>query len=259
MKKRRILVRFDDICPTMDFVQFERALDVMRKHSVKPLLGVIPDCRDTELQIEPFHEDFWEYVKMLQKEGCTLAMHGYTHVYDSSCRGLVSGGLRSEFAGHTYEEQYERIKKGKEVLQRHGINTDIFFAPAHSYDRNTLKALAANGFRCMSDGKSSKPVYREGILCIPCRSSGCPRIRKSGYYTAVFHAHEWARAEKADGYEQLRSLCKAYEQDIAGFDEFNDRRGSHGVSGRMEEWIYVRFQRHIRPLLSKVKHNILRG
>ena len=44
--------------------------------------------------------------------------------------------------------------------------------------------------RYISDGKSEKPVEREGILCIPCRFGGCPKIKDSGYYTAVFHAHE---------------------------------------------------------------------
>ena len=66
MRKRKIMVRFDDICPTMNFFQFERAMEIMRRYSVKPLLGVIPNCKDPELQIETIHEDFWEYVKDLQ-------------------------------------------------------------------------------------------------------------------------------------------------------------------------------------------------
>ena len=258
MRKRKIMVRFDDICPTMNFFQFERAMEIMRRYSVKPLLGVIPNCKDPELQIETIHEDFWEYLKDLQKYGCKLAMHGYTHRFDMNKRGNINRGFWSEFAGHTYKEQYRRISEGVEFLRKHGIETDIFFAPAHSYDNNTLKALSANGFHYMSDGKSSVPLYREGILCIPCKSGGCPKIKKYGYYTAVFHAHEWALPEKENGYKKFRELCMNYRNDIVGFDEFNDRSGRDCIWGKIEERLYVGYARNIKPLLSNIKHHILR-
>lgn len=89
----QILVRFDDICPTMNFEQFGRAMEVMDKYNIKPLIGVIPDCCDPELMIDTPKEDYWDFLKHLQSKGYTIAMHGYRHAYTSAKRGLVNSVL----------------------------------------------------------------------------------------------------------------------------------------------------------------------
>lgn len=251
-RKRAILVRFDDICPTMDWNQWEHAVKILECYDVKPLIGVIPDCQDADLQLNAPRLDFWQYIKELQCKGYTVAMHGYLHKYDITAHGIVNVTPHSEFAGHSYEEQYQKIKQGKLALEQHGIITDIFFAPAHSYDENTLRALAANGFRYLSDGKSSKPFKREDILCIPCRTSGCPSIGRSGYYTAVFHAHEWARPEKADGYIQLEELCKTYADDIVSFEEYSNRTAGNAIWQKLDENGYLFFEYTLKPVLRPV-------
>ena len=60
---RKILVRFDDICPTMDWSQWNRAMKILKLYHVKPLIGVIPDCQDLDLLIDPPQRDFWDYLK----------------------------------------------------------------------------------------------------------------------------------------------------------------------------------------------------
>ena len=70
MNKLNILIRFDDICPTMDYSQFKKATDLLDKYNVHPLIGVIPECQDEELLIEEYHSDFWNYIKELEKKGC---------------------------------------------------------------------------------------------------------------------------------------------------------------------------------------------
>lgn len=251
-RQRAILIRFDDICPTMDWNQWNRAVKVLERYHVKPLIGVIPDCQDPELQINEPYSDFWQYIKKLQCKGYTVAMHGYLHKYDSAKHGIVNVTPHSEFAGHTYEEQYQKIKRGKAYLECHGIFTDVFFAPAHSYDENTLKALAANGFKYVSDGASSKPFVREGVLCIPCRSGGCPKIEKKGYYTAVFHAHEWVRPEKADGYIQLEKLCEEYSKDIVSFEEYCKRPEGNAILQKLNEKGYLFYEYTVKPVLRPV-------
>lgn len=251
-RQRAILIRFDDICPTMDWNQWNRAVKVLERYHVKPLIGVIPDCQDPELQINEPYSDFWQYIKKLQCKGYTVAMHGYLHKYDSAKHGIVNVTPHSEFAGHTYEEQYQKIKRGKAYLECHGIFTDVFFAPAHSYDENTLKALAANGFKYVSDGASSKPFVREGVLCIPCRSGGCPKIEKKGYYTAVFHAHEWVRPEKADGYIQLEKLCEEYSKDIVSFEEYCKRPEGNAILQKLNEKGSLFYEYTVKPVLRPV-------
>lgn len=247
---KKILVRFDDLCPTMNKEQWEKAKVLLKQYDVKPLLGVVPECRDPELLIDKEDLHFWEEMRSLQKEGYTLAMHGCFHECIHQGKTLVSGPGYSEFAGRSYEDQYATIKKGKEILEEHGIHTTIFFAPRHSYDLNTLKALAANGFTHISDGKSHTVWNREGILCVPCRSSGCPAIRFNGYYTAVFHAHEWVREDKAFAYKEFVSLLENHQQDIVDFNEFASRKEGHPFVQMISEKAFIFYENHIRPKLS---------
>ena len=258
--QRKILLRFDDICPTMDFARFEQALEQMDSVNAKPLIGVIPDCKDPDLLIDPYRDNFWDYIRELQNKGYKVAMHGYQHIFDITARGLVCNGWKSEFAGHSYEEQFEKIKRGKDILERNGIYTDVFFAPAHSYDKNTIKALGDNGFRYMSDGKSSKPYMLYGIKCIPCRSSGVPILGKKTHYTAVFHAHEWVRDDKKDAYEKLKDIVNNHSREIVDFEEYAKQPLGIYFVQRVDEIIFVTWCRFIRPLLSRiyrcVKHKI---
>ena len=254
--KKKILMRFDDICPTMDYKQWNKAVEVLDKYHIKPLIGVIPDCKDPELSIESPREDFWEYIKQLSAKGYAIAMHGYQHLYDIECRGLVNSSKNSEFAGHSYEIQVEKIKKGKEILEMHGVKTNIFFAPSHSYDDNTLRALKENGFKYVSDGKTLKLIIRHGIICVPCRTGGVPKIGKKGLYTAVFHAHEWSRPEKARGYDNLVFLCERYSDQIVSFNEFvNEKKGNYFIQS-LDEKIYIAWSRYLRPNLYKVYERI---
>lgn len=252
MNKVKILIRFDDICPTMNFDEFKKATDLMDKYGIKPLIGVIPDCQDPDLNISTPHIDFWNYIKQLQSKGYTVAMHGYNHVFDSKHHGIVDNRMESEFAGHCYDVQYEKIKKGKELLSSHGIDTDIFFAPAHSYDVNTIKALAKLGFKYISDGKSSKPYLRYGIKLLPCRSGGCPKIESGGMYTAVFHAHEWVRGDKMYCYHDFIRLLEEHKNDIIPFSEYSSVEPSSTFVQLLNEKLYVFYTYSIRPHLAKI-------
>ncbi len=252
----QILLRFDDICPTMNWEQWNKAKQLMDKTGVTALLGVIPECKDPDLMIDAPRGDFWEYIKDLQSQGYTIAMHGYQHIFDIQASGIVTPKKHSEFAGHPYEIQYEKIKKGKEILQCHGVNTDVFFAPAHSYDDNTLKALAANGFKYISDGKSIKPYSRNGIICIPARSGGIPKIKERGYYTVVLHAHEWLRPEKNEAWVKLKEICSMYANQIVSFDEFRRRSCGNSFVQKIDEILYVFFWNKIAPYLIRVKYLI---
>lgn len=251
----KILIRFDDVCPTMDWIQWQRAVEILNKYKVKPLLGIVPECKDPILHINPTRVDFWEYIKTLEKQGWTLAMHGYQHNYDKVSKGLITPRGNTEFAGHPYSVQYEKIKHGKAILESHGIFTDIFFAPSHSYDDNTLKALSANGFKYISDGKTTKPILRYGIICLPCRSSGMPKIKTgSKYYTAVFHAHEWTRPDKAADFQYLSGLCAAHTKEITDFNTYKQQLRGNLFLQRILEKIYMVWEYNCKPILSKLKY-----
>ena len=247
-----ILIRFDDICPTMDYIQWGRAMDVLEKYNIKPLIGVIPDCQDPDLMIAPPHSDFWEYRKELQNRGFAIAMHGYIHVYDTKVRGEVNHSYHSEFAGHPYEVQYEKIKKGKEILRNHGVESDIFFATAHSYDDNTIRALSANGFKYMSDGLGMKAVNRHGVKCLPCHFCGSKLPLKPSFMTYVFHAHEWATVKNAAEYDLLKRICETRNKEIVSFEEYTSQPIGAIYLQYMIGRIIVSYNRYIWPQILKL-------
>lgn len=259
MKKRKILIRFDDLCPEMNKETFSRAFSILESYNLTALLGVVPDCKDPNLNQSRENIDFWDEVKELEKKGYKIAMHGCNHIQDINEKGAKSKKkLNSEFAGHKYNEQYRRIKLGKKILLEHGINTDVFFAPSHSFDNNTLKALKNNGYKYMSDGYSLKPFRRYGVICIPCRSRGIPKIKKSGYYTAVFHPGEWKRKDKLNDYREFKRFCERYHEDIVNPDEYINRNTGIFIFNYIDGIIYKKYIEYIKPKLSYIKHTILR-
>ena len=69
-------------------------------------------------------------------------------------------------------------------------DTDIFMAPAHTFDKNTLKALKKNGFRAVTDGFGEAPYIRDELVFYPiaAKRSDC-FSNKEGYTTLVLHAN----------------------------------------------------------------------
>ena len=106
-----LLIRFDDISQNMQWEFMERCEVLFDKYKIKPVLGVIPNNQDSELKKYPKKENFWQIVKKWQSKGWTIAMHGYSHVYDSETykKDFFGYGGKSEFYGHTLEEQKNRM------------------------------------------------------------------------------------------------------------------------------------------------------
>ena len=153
-KDMKIAVRLDDITPAMDWDKFQAFASLLDEFAIKPLIGVVPDNRDENLNRGTAREDFWAYVKKRQTEGWVVAQHGWQHVYTQHKGGVFPLNDFSEFAGVPYEQQLTMLEQGKEILAAQGIVTDLFMAPAHSYDHNTLRALRQAGFCGLTDRKS---------------------------------------------------------------------------------------------------------
>lgn len=163
--------RLDDITADMNWDNFNRIVELFDRYGVKPLLGVVPKNIDKSLAVGVKREDFWERMRRLQEQGYSLAQHGYEHQYETTNSGLLKLNPFSEFAGLSYEAQYEKIKSGKEILQNNGIYVTIFMAPGHTFDKTTLKALVENGFEYVTDGYSCYNYKDKGLTFIPSRES----------------------------------------------------------------------------------------
>lgn len=256
MRLRCILVRLDDICPTMDIVQFRSAVSLLDRYSIKPLLGIIPYNRDQELFCDKPHRNYNQLINEFSSKGYSFAMHGYHHTCEGSSTNLAVINRRSEFLGEEYSTQVDKIRKGKEKLSEMNISTDTFIAPFHSYDEVTIKALAECGFKYMSDGKSMLPYNWHGIDCIPCRSYGCPKMVLFGHYTAVFHPNEWTRPEKHADYLEFCQFIKKYHSIIVPWEEYIRQPVTARWIGFLSEksWVFVDVK--LRPIASKLKHFI---
>ena len=47
----KIAIRMDDITPAMDLEKFDRFKAILDKHGIKPLIGVVPECKDEKLNL----------------------------------------------------------------------------------------------------------------------------------------------------------------------------------------------------------------
>lgn len=190
---QQLLIRLDDITPDMDWEKFERLAALFEQYQIHPIIGVVPDNRDETLHIQEPRTDFWERMCSLQEQGWVIAQHGFTHVYVNKESGLLKVNPFSEFAGLPYQEQYEKLKEGQEILKKQGIHTTMFMAPGHSFDRQTLRALKTLGFTSVTDGYCSRPYCRGGLIFLPCTLSA-PRLPKR-FDTLCLHSNSMGLAQ----------------------------------------------------------------
>ncbi len=183
----RFSIRLDDITPDMDWEKFYRVKSILDQFDIKPLIGIVPDNQDAGLSKQEAKEEFWQEMKKLAKEGWSIAQHGYEHRYESKDGGLLGINMYSEFAGLSYDTQKEKISIGKRILEENGIFTDVFMAPAHSYDDNTLIALKELGFSYVTDGYTDGLYKYKGLGFIPCRTANYGKVK--GIDTFCIHAN----------------------------------------------------------------------
>jgi len=164
-----LIIRLDDIAENMNWDLMNKCEILFDNYNIKPLLGIVPNNKDKELLTYKKNPNFWEKVLFWQKKGWEISMHGYSHVYDSETnkKDYFNYGGKSEFFGHTLEEQKKRIKNGLEIFKNKTIKIKSFFAPNHTYDLNTFIALKDNGINFVIDGYGLCPYTEKEINFIP--------------------------------------------------------------------------------------------
>ena len=242
----------------MNIKKFYRMKSILDQYHIKPLIGIVPDNKDENLNKGEEIKEFWQEVLKLSKEGWTIGMHGYRHVYDSCERGRVDARHLSEFAGHDYEVQLDRIQAGKEILKEHGLMVDLFFAPGHSFDKSTIKALKEAGFKYISDGRSTWTYRYQEVYFIPCKKYRLD-FHPKGIVTNCLHTNNM----NEDDFEQIVGYIKRYRNDIIDFSEVMKMDFVYPyITMRCIEIMRVFYERYIRLLLApyyqKLKHCLRR-
>ena len=169
--KKNVIFRFDDIHPLMDIDAFGliQSLSISCPESI--MLCVIPDNKDKSLikSKNPI-PDFWDELILIESRGVTIGLHGLEHNLKFSKNSLLSVSKQSEFTGLKYSSQKKMILKGLSILKEKGLNPKFFAAPAHGFDRTTLKVLNDINFKYISDGFSRNVCKKNGLTWIPLKS-----------------------------------------------------------------------------------------
>jgi len=211
-KITRYLLRLDDACPTWDAVRWERVLALADECGIRPILGVLPDNRDPDLVRGAADADFWPRMRELAAQGATIALHGYRHLAAYKGGGLLPLHVWTEFAGAPLATQQAWITQGLHLLRAQGLAPELWIAPCHGQDRNTLRALRASGITALSDGLASVPYRRGGIVWVP-QQLWTPMEKGSGLWTILLHPNTATDQE----IEALGNFLRAHREEFLSF------------------------------------------
>lgn len=180
------ILRCDDLCPTAPRPHWQRFLSLVEEFKIQPILAIVPDNRDPDLELSPPDPEFWKRMRDLESVGASIGLHGYRHLSNSRGRSLVALHRDTEFAGVPMQTQRQWIRAGIEILRGHELNPRIWVAPRHGFDQQTLRALRAEGISLLSDGFARVPFTRDGMTWIP-QQLWEPVEKTHGLWTICVH------------------------------------------------------------------------
>jgi len=249
MRECLYLLRFDDICPTMAWANWDPVERRLARLGVRPILAVVPDNRDPHLVAGPAREDFWDRVRRWQARGWTIAMHGYQHLYVTREAGLIGLNPRSEFAGLPRAEQERKLAAGLAIFREHRVRAEAWVAPGHSFDRTTVDLLTRLGLPVISDGLGRRPFSEPGgAVWVPQQIwDFCPR--PPGIWTVCCHPNAWSPDQRARFLEDLEAYAARVTSMPLVLERYAGRRPSLG--DRVSAWYECRWNHGLRPWLSR--------
>jgi peptidoglycan/xylan/chitin deacetylase (PgdA/CDA1 family) len=140
----RLIVRLDD-CYLSGDPNTERIIQLFAKYKTPINVGIIPSRNEDDtlnpMYLNPYTEIF---------------VHGYRHKKEGT----------DEFSGLSYQKQWEKIQRGKLMLESKGIYPCCFAPPWNSYDETTLSVLKDVGYLVIS-GNEFGPKNNLSIKYIP--------------------------------------------------------------------------------------------
>jgi peptidoglycan/xylan/chitin deacetylase (PgdA/CDA1 family) len=148
-----VIFRYDDYSAKSNTTLEVALIEVFRRHGFPLAIGVVPTIArntnlplpETENSLRPLTDEKFAILREAMADGTVeVALHGLTHQ-------RIAADTKSEFQGRSYEDQLERIVRGKEFLEK-GLNTKIrvFIPPWNSFDSETIRALEATELDILS-------------------------------------------------------------------------------------------------------------
>lgn len=236
----RYIVRFDDICPTMNWAVWDEVEAVLMEQGIRPVLAVVPDNRDPGLAVAPARSDFWDRVRRWQAAGWTIGLHGHQHVFATKDAGIVGLNAFSEFAGLPWKRQEETLRSALGIFEAQAVKVDTWIAPAHSFDETTLDVLGEAGVARISDGFFLFPgTDRRGILWVP-QQLWKFAWRPIGVWTVCHHVNGWS----ARDVDRFRRDLGRFRRWIVDFDSVSSDFATRRL-GRADEVMASLYRRYL--------------
>ncbi len=203
------LIRLDDLCPTNDLKKWERFFNLFDQYNIKPIIAVIPDNRDPKLKACGIdNPGYWPLVRKLQAKNYVIGMHGFEHLYQTRHSGVLKLNPRSEFAGLPLYIQEAKINAASTIFNRENVRPSVFVAPAHSFDSNTLLALASSSdIKIISDGFLNSPYIKSGFKWIPVQLPEAT-AKVAGTWTFNYHPETCTN----EAFYKLEKFIKKHHQ-----------------------------------------------
>lgn len=231
----KYLLRLDDASDYMDVEKWQRMENLLDKYGIKPLVGIIPDNKDASL-IYNYKQDltFWNKVLSWKNKGWELALHGCYHKYTTKEGGINPVNKRSEFAGVSLDEQRKMIRHGIDILKQYGIVTNVFFAPSHTFDKNTLIALKEeSNIRIISDTIANDVYFENDFYFIPEQSG---RVRNLPFKLCTFCYHPNTMSDK--DFENLEIFLKKYYFKFVAVKEIELKKRLKSLFDKLLHFMY---------------------
>lgn len=228
------LMRLDDASEHMNLNNWLRMERILDKYGVRPIFGIIPANQDPDLLKFDEVTNFWQLMIEWQDKGWTPALHGYSHVFETNEGGINPVNKRSEFAGVSLERQRKKIRDGYRILKDNGILASVFFAPAHTFDENTLVALKDESpIRVISDTIANDIYYKEEVYFIPQQSGHC---RKLPFKIVTFCYHP--NIMNDEDFEKLEEFLNVYKNRFSNFEIDMMKKRKIGLKDRFINKLY---------------------
>lgn len=214
---KQYLIRLDDACPTHNSERWARVETILDRYKIRPLVGIVPDNTDPKLICKEPDKEFWDKARAWQRKGWTIALHGLNHAYHKCQGGLNPLWDDSEFVGHDYDTQLRMLQKGVGILRNEGLRVEYFFAPSHTFDLNTVRALREIGINRISDTIAMKPYTAFDAVFIPQIGGRCRRMPLHGIYTFCLHPNTMTE----DAFARLETFLADNADSFTSFDRLS--------------------------------------
>lgn len=131
-----VVFRYDD--PTLRPDSITQEMLIFFKEKNIPITIALVPCDANEEFIAPTDSN---WLHLLQGDNVEIALHGLTHQVINNA---------GEFGNLTLDENFRRINKGKQYVEKYFKSVETFIPPFNAYNSETLKVLDSLNFKTIS-------------------------------------------------------------------------------------------------------------